>query len=242
MERLAHCSGFAELSRGCLKAIAEQATACSFRPGSHMLTEGMPGDHVYFLLSGRAKMIRHVEEGRRLVLALFHPGDTFGTTATMGKRSCDASVVAIQDALCLRLSRAALFALIRTRPEWLDELMPVLTRPLSECRNCTVELSCLKVEKRFAKLLLKLADSVGKELPEGTFIPVRLSRQELADMTGTTIETCIRTMSRWGKDSWVQTQSDGFVILNRPALEGLSGSPTARRRVEDPRLSNSPAI
>jgi CRP/FNR family transcriptional regulator len=51
-----------------------------------------------------------------------------------------------------------------------------------------------------------------------------LSRQELADLTGTTIETCIRIMSRWGKDELVRTEKDGFVILDRAALEELASS------------------
>jgi CRP/FNR family transcriptional regulator len=57
----------------------------------------------------------------------------------------------------------------------------------------------------------------------GTFVPLPLSRQELADMTGTTIETCIRIMSRWSKDQVVLTEKDGFVVLDRGALESLTG-------------------
>ena len=54
------------------------------------------------------------------------------------------------------------------------------------------------------------------------FIPLALSRQELADMTGTTIETGIRIMSRWGKEDVVHTEKDGFVILDREILEALA--------------------
>ena len=54
------------------------------------------------------------------------------------------------------------------------------------------------------------------------FIPITLSRQELADLTGTTIETCIRIMSRWGKGDIVHTERDGFVVLDRAALEALA--------------------
>jgi CRP/FNR family transcriptional regulator len=55
------------------------------------------------------------------------------------------------------------------------------------------------------------------------FVPLSLSRQELADMTGTTIETCIRIMSRWGKQEVVRTEKDGFVVLNRAPLEAVAG-------------------
>ncbi len=77
---------------------------------------------------------------------------------------------------------------------------------------------------RFAQLLVKFADSVGRQEPEGTLIPIPLSRQELADMTGTTIESCIRIMSRWAKDQVVETRRDGFLVRDRAVLEELAHS------------------
>jgi CRP/FNR family transcriptional regulator len=65
---------------------------------------------------------------------------------------------------------------------------------------------------------------MGRQERGGTFVPLSLSRQELADMTGTTIETCIRIMSRWGKQNIVRTEKDGFVVLNKIALEGVGES------------------
>jgi CRP/FNR family transcriptional regulator len=78
------------------------------------------------------------------------------------------------------------------------------------------------VESRFARLFLKLADQMGRQDRGGLFVPMALSRQELADLTGTTIETCIRIMSKWNKDDVLHTEKDGFVILDRAALEELA--------------------
>ena len=83
-----------------------------------------------------------------------------------------------------------------------------LTHRLVELTNRLTELTGGRVESRFARLFLKLAQDLGRPAPKGTFIPLPLSRQELADMTGTTIETCIRIMSRWGKDDIVPTEKD----------------------------------
>ena len=58
----------------------------------------------------------------------------------------------------------------------------------------------------------------------GLFIAMPRTRQELADLTGTTIETAIRTMSRWQKEDVVRTEKDGFVIANRRALETAAES------------------
>jgi CRP/FNR family transcriptional regulator len=96
-----------------------------------------------------------------------------------------------------------------------------LTIRLVELTNRLAELSGGRIEPRFARLFLKLAGEMGRAERGGTFIPLPLSRQELADMTGTTIETCIRIMSRWGKQEVVRTDKDGFTILDRRALETI---------------------
>ncbi len=63
---------------------------------------------------------------------------------------------------------------------------------------------------------------MGRPREGGLFIPIVLSRQELADLTGTTIESCIRLMSRWGKEGVIATEKDGFLLLDRSALEDLT--------------------
>jgi CRP/FNR family transcriptional regulator len=97
-----------------------------------------------------------------------------------------------------------------------------LTQRLVELTTRIAELSGTRVEARLARLLLKMADDIGRDERGGRFIPLALSRQELADMTGTTIETAIRIMSRWGKEGVVRTEKDGFVVLDRAALERVS--------------------
>jgi len=78
-----------------------------------------------------------------------------------------------------------------------------------------------RVETRFARLFLKLADRMGESRGAARFIPMPLSRQELAALTGTTIEPCIRIMSRWGKEGVVTTEREGFVVSDRSTLERL---------------------
>ena len=81
-----------------------------------------------------------------------------------------------------------------------------------------------RVEARFARLFLKLDEQIGKPERGGRFIPMPLSRQELGDLTGTTIETAIRIMSRWQKENVLHTDKDGFVIVDRGALDAAAAS------------------
>ena len=100
--------------------------------------------------------------------------------------------------------------------------MHELTGRVAELLNRVTDLTGRKVEPRVAQLFLNFADSMGRQERGGILVPITLSRQELADMTGTRIETCIRIMSRWGKDGFLKTQHDGFLLLNRARLENLA--------------------
>ena len=222
VEQLRAVPAFKDLPSPSLEALADLAEPCFFSKGEEIFVEGDLTQSLYFIVSGRVKMFRHLANGRNLVLALFHPGEHFGTAAALGARACDASIVALDDTSCLSFDRAGLFGLLESRPELITEILPALTRELVECNNCIVEVACHRVETRLAHLLLKFTDSVGQPEEEGTFIPIPLSRQELADMTGTTIETCIRILSRRAKERVVDTLKNGFLVRDRTALEGLA--------------------
>jgi CRP/FNR family transcriptional regulator len=98
-------------------------------------------------------------------------------------------------------------------------LREVTSRGMSLCQRVE-ELSTGQVERRIATLLLHLADQVGVPWSgEGTWIPIPLSRQDLADLCGTTIETAIRVMTRLRREGIVRSAARGLVITDRLSLE-----------------------
>jgi CRP/FNR family transcriptional regulator, nitrogen oxide reductase regulator len=90
------------------------------------------------------------------------------------------------------------------------------------------ELAAGGVEYRIAHLLLKLADRIGEEATaDGITIPIVLSRQDIADLVGTTVETAIRVMSRWRKMGIVVNDKKGIIIRDRETLEDLAAGITS---------------
>ena len=79
-----------------------------------------------------------------------------------------------------------------------------------------------RIETRIARLFLTLADRMGRDCPDGLEIPLRLSRQEIAELVGTTVETAIRVMSRWGREDVLVTGEQRFVIPSRERLEAIA--------------------
>lgn len=204
------------------QTIARAASIRRYARGETIFEQGTPSDAFYTIATGRVKIFKMMPTGKDIILEVFGSGDPLGAVAAYDGRPFPASAVALEDTTCVLIPRAAFFSLLEQHPSLVRGLMLGLTLRLVELTNRLAELSGGRIEPRFARLVLKLAGEMGRPGRGGTFIPLALSRQELADMTGTTIETCIRIMSRWGKQDIVRTEKDGFVIVDRKALDALA--------------------
>ena len=215
---------FSRLTPADRKTIAEVSRVQQFEKGETIFEQDSPSDAFYAITSGRVKNFKKMPNGKDVILEVFGPGDPLGAVAAYMDRPFPASAAALEDTTCVIIPRAAFFRLLETQPSLVRGLLLGLTFRLVELTNRLAELTGGRIEARFARLFQKLASQMGRADRGGTFIPLALSRQELADLTGTTIETCIRIMSRWNKDDVVRTEKDGFVVLDRGELERVAGS------------------
>lgn len=213
---------FRKLSPQDRRTVAQAATLKRFEKGQTIFEQAAPSDAFYTIASGRVKIFKMLPTGKDVILEVFGQGDPLGAVAAYDGRAFPASAVALEDTVCVVIPRAVFFRLLEEHPSLVRGLMLGLTARLVELTNRVAELSGSRIEPRFARLFLKLAGEMGQPEPDGIRIPLALSRQELADLTGTTIETAIRIMSRWGKEEIVRTEKEGFVVLDRRTLEATS--------------------
>ncbi|MGE3509969.1 MAG: Crp/Fnr family transcriptional regulator [Vicinamibacterales bacterium] len=204
--------------------LSRVARVASYVRGDLIFSEGDPSDAFYTITRGRVKIFKMLPTGKEVILEIFGTGDPLGAIAAYEGRPFPASATALEDTTCLILPRAAFFALLEQNPTLVRGLLYGMTQRLVELTNRLAELSSGRVEARLARLFLKLAESSGRAERGGLFVPLALSRQELADMTGTTIETCIRIMSRWGKQEVLLTEKEGFLVKDREVLEAVANS------------------
>jgi len=213
---------FRKLSPQDVRTIAQAAALRRYEKGQVIFEQDTPSDAFYTIASGRVKIFKMLASGKDVILEVFGAGDPLGAVAAYDGRPFPASAVALEDSACVVIPRPAFFRLLEEHPSVVRGLMLGLTIRLVELTNRIAELSGSRIEPRFARLFLKLGGEMGRPDRGGTFVPLALSRQELADMTGTTIETAIRIMSRWGKEEIVRTEKDGFVLIDRAALEATA--------------------
>lgn len=203
----------------------ELAAACRverYQRGDVVFAEGDPATDFFTVVEGRIKVFKGMPDGRIVILEIFGSGDPVGAVAVYEGLPYPATAVALEPTLCLRTPRQDFYTLLEHRPSLVRGLLMALTHRLVLLTNRLAERTGGRVETRFARLFLKLSDDIGRPDRSGIFIPLALSRQELADLLGTTVETCIRIMSRWGKEGIVQTEKEGFFVSDFEALESLA--------------------
>lgn len=213
---------YARLSDAELDMLAAVAKTRLLQHGDVLFEAGHPGDHFHMIVRGRMKICRVTPSGRELIMALLGPGDPVGAAVVYLERPFPARSEALEDTIVLSIPRDSFYALLDASPSMVRGVLLGMTLRLVELTGRLNQLAGTRVEPRLARLFLKLAERMGQETPAGIRIPMKLSRQELADLTGTTIETCIRTMSRWGHEGVVETLEDGFVVADPDALRAFA--------------------
>ena len=191
-----------------------------YEKGTEIFREGEPATDLCFVVFGREKIVKAGPE-RDVILGLFGAGEPIGAVALFEGGKFPASAVALEPSTILRIPEREFFATIDAHPEMTRRLLQGLMLRQVEISRRLADLTG-SVEKRIARLLLMLATRVGRREGAGATIPLALSRQEIADLTATTVESAIRVMSRWGKENLVVTSPMGFSITDVQSLQAVT--------------------
>jgi CRP-like cAMP-binding protein len=219
---LRSCALFSRLSSEDRRKVAEVSVVRRYEKGDRVFSEGDASDLLFTILSGRVKVVKAIPSGKELILEILGPGDPLGAIAAYEERPYPASAVALEEATCLASKRAAFMALLETCPSLVRGMLGGFSLRVIELTKRLGEITGSRVEARFAQIFLKLSDRLGQPRGQALFVPLALSRQDLADLAGTTMETSIRIMSRWGKEGVVTTETNGFWVRSREELESLA--------------------
>ena len=198
-----------------LRALVREET---YHPRDYVFMEGDASAWFCIVKSGRVKIVRHSKTGKDVVLEILGPGEVFGGVAVIEGRPYPAAAQAIEPSVVVKLPRDAIVALTERYPAVVKELALTIGRRLRVAHDSVKALAVDPVEARLAATLLRLAEREGTRGPRGLTLPFHLTRQSLADMTGTTVETAIRVVSRWLKDGLVLDDGGRLVLRDVSAL------------------------
>ena len=184
-----------------------------FGKDDYIFFEGDPASWLGIVLEGRVKMIKHSEAGKDVVLNLIAPGEMLGEVAAFDGEPYPATAQAMEPTVVASIHQDDYLRLLKQYPALALRVIEEQGRRLREAQDMIKSMAVERVERRIARILLKLAATTGSSNEEGITIELPLTRQDIADMAGTTVETAIRTMSRFRKKGLVQTKRGRVTIL-----------------------------
>lgn len=200
--------------------LEELAQLCKVRrvvADEFIFWEGDAPEWFYLLAEGKIKVIKHSSLGKEFIIAFFGPGEMFGEVAVFENQSYPASAQAVEDSVILGIRHRDFLAFLAERPEVALKIIGILGGRLREGQNRLRDLAGERVEQRLARTLLMLSFKLGPSLP--------FTRQEIADMAGTTTETAIRFLSSLNARKITRSVRGRIVILDEQKLRLLSEGP-----------------
>ena len=207
-----------------LRQILSVMSLTEYDRGETIFRENDPSDFFVVVAAGRAKVFREGADGRERILEIFGPGAPLGAVALYESLPYPASAAALESTTCLQIPRGTFSSWLNHQPSLMRDLLGSMSLRLVELTNRLAESTAGRVEVRLARLFLKLSEQHGRRQDRGVHIPLSLSRQDLADFAGTTVETSIRIMRRWQKAGMLLTEKNGFLVVDYSSLQAMTTS------------------
>jgi CRP-like cAMP-binding protein len=221
--------------RGLQQAAVEQVIASGTfvhrHGGERLFRQGTAAQSFYVLQTGRVKLTQLTPDGQLVLLRLVVPGEAFGGISAFGQREYPVSAEAAEDVIALRWNGRTMDRLLRQHPQLAINLIELLIERLHDMQARYEELATEQVEQRLARVLLRLVQRTGRRVDGGVLVDIRLTRQELAEMAGTSLFTTSRIINRWQETGVIRSQRRRILVRHPHGLVSIAeGLP----RTDDP--------
>jgi len=213
------CSVMNALNEDERQSLAEQSYMAFAERGEAIWIAGAPCEYFAIVGTGFVKMTRTTPQGAEVAVELLGPGQCFGLLAALEGRNFPLSAVSVTNSWYVKVPTRVLNELYKASAQLRDQMLRTLAPRLRKAHDMMARMSTGKVEQRIAAVLLILGESYGRTGKlGGVRLNVPLTRQDISEMAGTTVETTIRVMSRWQKAEIVTTEHQVITIRNLDAL------------------------
>jgi len=213
---------FESLDATALSEVHAAARTRAFQAGQIVFQEGDLASAFYVLDKGSVKLTQLTPEGHQVVLRLLSPGDAFGGVAAFGGTTYPISAEAVTDSAALEWPGDVMARLMERYPRLAINALKFVAVRLQEMQVQYRQLATEKVERRIARALLKLMQQASHRVEAGVLIDLPLSRDDIAQMTGTTLYTVSRIMSRFEADGLIQAGRQRVIIRNSQGLHTVA--------------------
>lgn len=201
-----------------MESISTYFNLLNFKNNETIFSEGDASDKFYILSEGNVKILKHTMMGKDIILEIMSPGDIFGGVAVLDNKPYPAAANAMKSSTAIKISRQNLLKIMEDYPILKLEIVKYFSDKLRDAHEMLKNIATERVERRIASLLLKLSEKAGIDDSGFRRIEFSLTRQEISEMVGTTVETCIRTMSKFQKNNMIKS-ANGKISIKVSSLQ-----------------------
>lgn len=212
--------GFRTLPAAERARVAAATRERRFERGATVFTQGQPAESIWAVKEGLVHIVKFGAGGRELVAEVIPPGELFGAIVALENRPYPATAVAAEPSVVWSMRAPLARQLCQMYPTLRANIFEQVASRLRSAHERLQSVALEPVEQRFARLLLTLADKMGRS--QGDAIAISATRQELADMIGTTVETAIRITSKWQRAGVIQSARHEITLTDPAALRAIA--------------------
>jgi CRP-like cAMP-binding protein len=195
-----------------LNEIVREAQSIRYPKSAPVFQQDEDAHSFFVLLHGHLRVVKVTPDGQQVVVRFVTAGELFGIATAMGRATYPATALAVVDSIALVWPSAVWPRLVARHPALAVNTMQTIGSRLQDAHTRVVEMSTEQVEKRVAHALLRLAQQAGRKGEDGIQIDFPISRQDVAEMTGTTLHTVSRILSAWEDRNLVESGRQRITI------------------------------
>jgi CRP/FNR family cyclic AMP-dependent transcriptional regulator len=213
IEFLKNIELFSSLSDDELLQISNKVVIKEFSRNELILQEEETNEFMYIILLGKVKAVQTTEEGKEIILAIHRAQEFFGEISLIDGKTSTAAVVSMEESLVAIISKDNFYSLLYSQRKVLENLLRIFCLRLRESWNRIHILNFRDAPQRIRMLLKILVTENGEKTPDGLRIRLKLTHQEMADMTGLTRETVTRVLNQWKKEGLISVTPSRYIVL-----------------------------
>jgi CRP-like cAMP-binding protein len=194
---IAGLPAFAGMSDQDLDLILQGARSSRHPKNAAIFSQDQDARAFYLLLSGHIRVVRTTPSGEQLIARYINEGELFGIAVAMGRATYPAAAIAAVDCIVLTWPNSEWPKLQAAIPGFAAMAYETIGSRLQETQERVVEMATEQVDQRVAQALLRLVERSGRKTEAGVEIDFPITRQNIAEMTGTTLHTVSRLLSAW---------------------------------------------
>ncbi len=202
-----------------LKRVSDSKVSKTIKKGEAIFKEGDKLDGVFCVRNGVSKLSKLSANGSNQIVKLASKGEVIGQRSVVAEEHVNLSATAVSDMEVCFIPKDGIVNTLHTNPNFTLEVLRHMAHDLKEADDVIVNMGQKNVKQRMAQAFLYLKNNFGQD--EEGYLSVTLSREDISNVVGTALESCIRIISEFKKKGYLQASGKKIKIADEKALRDL---------------------